>query len=72
MFLFRLYKLLILPLVNQLTGVPRSCRYFPSCSVYFEDAIKTHGAKGLWLGLKRVICCHPFAKGGLDFVPDKR
>ncbi|MBI3290108.1 membrane protein insertion efficiency factor YidD [Candidatus Microgenomates bacterium] len=67
----RLYKYFILPIINQITGVPRSCRYSPSCSVYFEDAVKTYGAKGVWLGIKRVARCHPFSKGGLDLVPDK-
>lgn len=67
----KLYKLLVLPVINNLTGVSRSCRYFPSCSLYFEEAVKIYGARGVWLGLLRVLRCHPFTKGGLDLVPNK-
>lgn len=68
MVLIKIYKFLILPLINQLTGVSRSCRYSPSCSVYFEDAIDKYGASGFWLGIKRVARCHPFTQGGFDPV----
>ena len=46
------------------------CRYYPSCSQYTYEAVAKYGIfKGGWLGLKRVIRCHPFAKGGHDPVP---
>ncbi len=46
------------------------CRFYPSCSSYFIQALETHGAaKGLWLGLCRIFRCHPFNKGGIDHVP---
>ena len=46
----------------------------PSCSEYFIEALKNHGLfKGLYLGLKRILKCHPFKKlggnHGIDFVP---
>ena len=44
----------------------RACRYYPSCSEYTYQAVEEYGLFGLWLGLKRVMRCHPFAKGGYD------
>src|SRR5262245_41510406 len=60
----RAYQVLIRPL---LTG---SCRYLPTCSEYAAEAIVTYGAlRGSWMGLKRVLRCHPFGGAGLDLVP---
>jgi hypothetical protein len=43
------------------------CRYQPTCSNYTYQAVGKYGSfKGLFLGLKRVVRCHPFAKGGYD------
>jgi len=48
-----------------------NCKFYPSCSHYAEQAIKIHGAKrGTLLGLKRLLRCRPFTKGGHDPVPD--
>lgn len=47
----------------------RVCRYHPTCSEYSFQAIEKYGTiKGGWLGLKRIIRCHPWAKGGNDPV----
>ena len=58
--------------LSPLKGAP-SCRFHPTCSSYAIEAIEVHGAlKGSWLGLKRVLRCHPFHPGGYDPVPPKR
>lgn len=52
---------------RQLFLTDKVCRFTPTCSEYTYQAVEKYGAiKGLWLGLKRIICCHPFAKGGFD------
>lgn len=61
----RAYQLLLSPLVGM------HCRFQPTCSHYMMDAINRHGAvRGTWLGLRRISRCHPYAKGGLDPVPE--
>ncbi len=63
-FLVRGYQLLVSPLLG-----PR-CRFTPTCSQYAVEALQTHGAvKGVWLTLRRVLCCHPLHPGGHDRVP---
>ncbi|MFZ5391461.1 MAG: membrane protein insertion efficiency factor YidD [Patescibacteria group bacterium] len=45
------------------------CIFYPSCSEYTKQAIIKHDlAKGLWLGLRRLVKCRPGHKGGFDFV----
>ena len=57
------YKFLISPFLGQ------SCRYFPSCSEYCIEALKTYGFfKGLLLSIKRILSCHPWGQGGFDPV----
>ncbi|WP_167202638.1 membrane protein insertion efficiency factor YidD [Actinomyces respiraculi] len=52
-------------------GLPRSCRYYPTCSAYAVQAVQVHGPlKGLVLGTWRVLRCNPFTRGGVDHVPD--
>ena len=62
----RIYQLLISPIL------PSSCRYQPTCSQYTLEALKAHGLFiGGWLGLKRILSCHPWGGSGFDPVPTK-
>ncbi len=46
------------------------CRFNPTCSEYTKEAINEYGSiKGLYLGIKRIVKCHPFGKTGYDPVP---
>ncbi|CRX37771.1 membrane protein insertion efficiency factor YidD [Estrella lausannensis] len=63
----RFYQLGISPLL------PKSCRFYPSCSCYAEEALQKHGIfKGLKLATLRVIKCGPWHPGGYDPVPDEK
>ena len=43
------------------------CKYYPTCSEYMIQAIEKYGViKGIFLGLKRILNCNPFSKGGYD------
>ncbi|GAB6039935.1 membrane protein insertion efficiency factor YidD [Endothiovibrio diazotrophicus] len=65
--LIRAYQYLLSPFIGQ------HCRFHPSCSNYTLEAIQTHGAlRGGWLGLRRLLRCHPWHPGGFDPVPDKK
>lgn len=69
-------KLFILPVrgyqkfISPLLG--KNCRFMPTCSAYMIEAIEVHGvAKGLLLGLWRILRCNPFGKGGFDLCPPR-
>jgi putative membrane protein insertion efficiency factor len=63
LFLLRCYKLCLSPLL------PSACRYRPTCSEYMAQAVEKYGvAKGVGLGLRRLLRCHPFHEGGFDPV----
>ncbi|WP_396143864.1 membrane protein insertion efficiency factor YidD [Flavobacterium sp.] len=50
-----------------------TCRFEPTCSSYFLEALKVHGLiKGSYLGIKRILSCHPWGKTGYDPVPEKK
>ena len=62
----RLYQLMVAPMLGP------CCRFEPSCSHYMMEAIRAHGARdGVWLGLRRIVRCHPFHTGGWDPVPPR-
>lgn len=57
----KLYAKLISPLLGP------NCRYHPTCSQYSVEAIEKYGVlKGCWLGLKRILRCHPWSKHNFD------
>ena len=61
--LLRLYKQWISPML------PTACRFQPTCSEYMMQAVERHGAvRGISLGLRRLLKCHPFHAGGFDPV----
>ncbi|MGN0457577.1 MAG: membrane protein insertion efficiency factor YidD [Eubacterium sp.] len=67
-FLIRTYQLTISPVFSH-----GSCRYTPTCSQYMIEAIEIHGVvKGMLLGIRRIMRCNPFFKGGYDPVPPKK
>lgn len=64
--LIRGYQIVVSPLL------PPSCRFYPSCSQYALDAIRTHGVlRGGALALRRLGRCHPWHPGGVDLVPER-
>jgi putative membrane protein insertion efficiency factor len=47
--------------------LPAVCRFYPSCSEYFIEAVETYGPiKGSWKGIRRFCRCHPWNPGGYD------
>jgi putative membrane protein insertion efficiency factor len=62
----KLYQWIISP------ALPKTCRYYPSCSQYAIEALQIHGpVKGLIMGTKRILSCHPWGGHGHDPVPPK-
>lgn len=57
----RFYQLTLQPLLGG------ACRYTPSCSTYFIEAVRKYGPwRGTWKGVRRVLRCHPLHRGGYD------
>jgi putative membrane protein insertion efficiency factor len=64
MLAIRLYQLVLSPFLGG------QCRFYPSCSAYTREAIAKYGLlKGIALGGRRLLRCHPFHPGGVDQVP---
>lgn len=62
--LVRVYQLLISPLFGPV------CRFHPSCSRYTAECLRLHGPlRGSYLGLGRILRCHPWNPGGYDPPP---
>jgi uncharacterized protein len=54
-------------------GLPRRCKYHPSCSQYAVDAIRQYGIlRGVVLAAWRLLRCNPWSNGGVDFVEDQK
>jgi uncharacterized protein len=61
-----LYRRFISPLI------PPRCRYYPTCSAYAGEAIRTHGVlRGLVLAGWRLLRCNPLSHGGFDPVEEQ-
>ena len=60
-FLIEKYQKYISPILGN------NCKYYPTCSEYTKQAIEKYGAfKGSFYGIKRILKCNPFSKGGYD------
>ena len=60
-FLIEKYQKYISPILGN------NCKYYPTCSEYTKQAIERYGAfKGSFYGIKRILKCNPFSKGGYD------
>lgn len=61
------YQYFISPLLGN------NCRHVPSCSQYMIEAIQQWGIlRGIWIGTKRLLRCHPWGTSGYDPVPAKK
>jgi putative membrane protein insertion efficiency factor len=64
LFLIDAYRLVLSPIFGG------QCRYVPSCSLYARQAVEKYGpARGMVMGLRRLLRCHPWHRGGFDPVP---
>src|SRR5256885_4845509 len=71
-FFIRIYQCTLSPLLCLLSGPDSGCRFTPTCSAYFLEAVEAHGIRyGSWLGLKRLARCQPWGGHGYDPVPPR-
>ncbi|MBJ7257355.1 MAG: membrane protein insertion efficiency factor YidD [Akkermansiaceae bacterium] len=71
--LIRFYQRIISPMLKIAAGPAAGCRYTPSCSHYFLQAVEAHGPfLGSWYGICRIFRCHPWGGCGYDPVPSSR
>lgn len=65
--LVRIYSFLLSPFLG------KNCRFHPTCSCYMHEALEKHGSlKGLYLGTRRILSCHPWSrKDFIDPVPKR-
>ena len=65
--IIKTYQITLSPLLGS------NCRFHPTCSEYTIQAVNEHGVyRGLILGIKRILKCHPLGPKGYDPVPDKQ
>lgn len=65
-----LYQRTLSPLLPAVFGPRCGCRFYPTCSHYAQEAVRTHGVfAGGWLALRRLLKCTPLHPGGFDPVP---
>jgi uncharacterized protein len=63
----RVYQRVISP------GLPARCKYYPSCSEYAVQAVRSYGVfRGIVLAAWRLLRCNPWSHGGVDFVEDQK
>jgi len=68
--MIRFYQRILNPMLKFTAGPAAGCRFSPSCSNYFLQAVETHGPfRGSWLGICRIFRCHPWGGSGYDPVP---
>jgi len=72
-FFIRVYQCTLSPFLHLLCGPNSGCRFTPTCSAYFLEAVEAHGVlHGSWLGLKRLGRCQPWGGSGYDPVPAQK
>ena len=64
-------KKIVIEIINLYQKTPlhshKMCRFIPTCSEYMKIKINKYGVfKGMFLGIKRILRCHPFGKSGYD------
>lgn len=65
LFFIKFYQIAISPALTSIFG--NACRYQPTCSQYMYEAVSAKGVMyGLYLGVRRVLRCHPWSEGGWD------
>ena len=67
--IIKFYRYFVSPYISS------TCRYLPTCSEYFIDCLKLNGIlKGTFLGVKRILKCHPIkilgGNSGFDPAPN--
>ena len=66
-FFIKGYQFIFRPFVGQ------HCRFYPTCSDYMIGVLKTQGfLKGFFLGIQRILKCHPWHAGGIDPIPESK
>ena len=69
----RFYQRILGPMLKAAAGPAAGCRFTPSCSNYFLQAVELHGpGRGSWLGICRIFRCHPWGGSGYDPVQPAR